>query len=165
MIHSSTSRGVIVSDLSSDYYRRTYAGAGYVDKFRRMLSETKKNEGSKSGSVRNETEKSGPVKNETPVPSDDTPFKFVPVSTLPTPKNASKTSSNATPQPSTNRPSAYQSTAKQPSAPRATTNQYPTISTVTPGNTQPSARYSEEEARKAVLNALIEQKLDSIFNK
>ena len=38
MVHSSSSKGVIVSDISADYYVRTYAGAGSVDKYRAMVS-------------------------------------------------------------------------------------------------------------------------------
>lgn len=41
MVHSSTSKGVIVSSISDNYYVRTYAGAGAVDKYRDMLKKEK----------------------------------------------------------------------------------------------------------------------------
>lgn len=37
MIHSSTSRGVIISDINSDYYMRTYKGSGRVEKYHAMI--------------------------------------------------------------------------------------------------------------------------------
>ena len=38
MIHSSSSKGVIVSDINADYFKRTFAGAGYVEKYRDMIA-------------------------------------------------------------------------------------------------------------------------------
>lgn len=38
IIHSSTSRGVIISSLSEDYYRRTFHSAGRVEKYYAMIS-------------------------------------------------------------------------------------------------------------------------------
>lgn len=40
MVHSSASSGVVVSDIESDYFVRTYAGAGSVDKYRAMISKS-----------------------------------------------------------------------------------------------------------------------------
>lgn len=37
MIHSSTSKGVIISDIDAAYYQRTFACAGYVEKYHAMI--------------------------------------------------------------------------------------------------------------------------------
>lgn len=41
MIHASASKGVIVSDFTEDYYRRTFLGAGYVEQYHAMLGKEK----------------------------------------------------------------------------------------------------------------------------
>lgn len=94
MIHSSASRGVIISNISEDYYTRTFTGAGYVDKYRRML--------------------------DTDIQIDQIEKTAVPTITP--------------------------------------------VTTATVKNVKSDPEPSVEEARQAVLNSLIEQKLDSIFN-
>lgn len=42
MVHSSTSRGVIVSSLEESYYKRTYHSSGRVDRYYAMLPKGKK---------------------------------------------------------------------------------------------------------------------------
>lgn len=44
MIHSSTSKGVIVSDITADYYIRTFAGSGRVEQYHAMIVPNKNNE-------------------------------------------------------------------------------------------------------------------------
>lgn len=124
MIHSSSSKGVIVSDINADYFKRTFAGAGYVEKYRDMIAsntpepkpapaaqQTSKNTAPKAVGTRNEA-------------AVEEPFTLSPVTSLPSRK--------VTP-----------ATAGTPKADEPT----------------------PEEARKKVLNTLIEQKLDSIFNR
>lgn len=43
MIHASTRRGVIVQDLSDDYYKKAYVGAGRVSEFASLTKADKKN--------------------------------------------------------------------------------------------------------------------------
>lgn len=43
MIHSSTSRGVVVTDLSDAYFKRTYHSAGRVEKYYSMVGKVKEN--------------------------------------------------------------------------------------------------------------------------
>lgn len=121
MIHSSSSKGVIVSDINADYFKRTFAGAGYVEKYRDMIAsntpkpspaqQPSKNSGAVTVEKRNEA-------------AAEESFTLSPVTSLPTRK--------ITP-----------------------------AATGTPKTAEPTP----EEARKKVLNTLIEQKLDSIFNR
>lgn len=41
MIHASSSKGVIVSDIMADYFRRTFIGAGCVSQYRTMIKSRK----------------------------------------------------------------------------------------------------------------------------
>lgn len=114
MIHAST-RGVVVSDIMSDYYRRTFANAGCVDHYRHMIS------------------------------------------SAPMPKSKSqkvKSSEN-----SKHTDSHKKTETTKPHEPKVT------IKAVSEHESQPNSSLTEEEARRAVLSKLIEQKIDSIFAK
>lgn len=71
MIHASTSRGVIVSDLNQNYYANAYVGAGRVSDF---ASLNKKNARKGKTSKRN---------NETPADNSTTPAKRQPMPSVP----------------------------------------------------------------------------------
>lgn len=122
MVHSSTSRGVMVSRIEEDYFVRTFAGAGRVDAYYAMLSRP----GKKNIPPQ-------PVVNE---PSAEPSFRYEPVAEIPV---------RVTPVVSEPRtePQVIASSAGVSSS------QLPELST--------------EDARRQVLNSLIEQKLDSIY--
>lgn len=140
MVHSSGSSGVIVSNIFDDYYVRTFAGAGYVEKYHAMISE--KPEKAKVS--------------ETPS-SDETPFSYRQVDSLPQKKSTEldkkeKTSLTSTPVSQPDKPVKHDKPAKQVK---------PAVKAVKPDSIK--AEPTPDEARNAVLNSLIEQKIDSIF--
>lgn len=55
MIHASTRRGVIVQDLSDDYYTKAYVGAGRVSEFATLNRSTKKSKAKPKGKDKAET--------------------------------------------------------------------------------------------------------------
>ncbi|MDE5988538.1 MAG: C40 family peptidase [Duncaniella sp.] len=146
MVHSSSSKGVIVSDINADYFRRTFAGAGYVEKYRNMIAS---NSPSQSPAQKPQ-QTSAPESQSTPTasPAKDEPFTLSPVSNLP----SRKTAPAKTGQPKS-------ATSQQ--QPRSSATQ--AITPVTSGTVTDEP--TPEEARKKVLNSIIEQKLDSIFNR
>lgn len=146
MIHSSASRGVIVSNISEAYYLRTFAGAGFVEKYHAMIST--------GGNPPIE------VKDQMDVAA---PFTYTPVATLPEKNKPSETlESNTKTATVAVTPQAKTTETKTASVRNKTT---APVKVATSGNTSVKSEPNEEEARKAVLNSLIEQKLDSIFNR
>ncbi len=124
MVHSSTSRGVMVSRIEEDYFVKTFAGAGRVDAYYAMLAKPGK-----------KVAVPQPVITE---PSAEPSFRYEPVAAIP-----SRTTPSATP----------------PAAPKPE----PVIAqAVTPASAD-VPELSADEARRRVLNSLIEQKLDSIY--
>ncbi|WP_297062896.1 NlpC/P60 family protein [uncultured Duncaniella sp.] len=191
MVHSSSSKGVIVSNISDDYYVRTYAGAGSVDKYRAMVSGkyTKQSEkvaappvAVNSGENTPEPKKSkapipdrtaaatqkndsgtavGAIIKATPVESDssvttatpvvnDGSITYTPVTSLP------QKAESRTPQKSGGTP------APQKAAP-VTATPTPKVKPVTTSKTEGKPEPSVDQARKSVLNSIIEQKIDSIL--
>lgn len=154
MIHSSASKGVIISDINADYYTRTFTGSGRVDQYHAMIS---------NGKRKNEIESipvpENPIVNEElPTASiektDDTPFKFTPVSALPVKENTpTETDKNV-------------ATAKEQEKVKSAKVQPATTPiTVAKSTDNTPKEISAEEARNSVLNSIIEQKLDSIYSK
>ncbi len=131
MIHSSASKGVIISDINARYYTRTFAGSGRVEQYHAMISS--------SGGKKETPRSSAPQKTQS-ITLDDfvsqNPTKTV--STTPTVNTAPKTVS----------------TPKTASK----------ISVVNPADSTITKELSTDEARASVLNSIIEQKLDSIYN-
>ncbi|MDE6485570.1 MAG: C40 family peptidase [Duncaniella sp.] len=124
MVHSSTSRGVMVSRIEEDYFVKTFAGAGRVDAYYAMLS--------KSG------KKNGKAKTEIVEPSAEPSFRFEPVAEIPVRTTPAVSAAPA--------PKAAPVVAQSASQPAGD-----------------SPEISADEARRRVLNSLIEQKLDSIY--
>lgn len=101
MVHSSASSGVVVSDIESDYFVRTYAGAGSVDKYRAMISKSAQKSPAKnaaSSSMASTSKSAGqapatttsPATTVTPAQSatasagnGEQPYKMTPVTSLP----------------------------------------------------------------------------------
>lgn len=133
MVHSSASRGVIVSDLSADYYTRTFAGAGRVEQYHAML----KKSGKKKDKPAKETL---PVDNPPLPPADNPdalPFTLEPVASLPSKPGAkSQTTAASVQQPAMTAPATV-------------------TASVAP-------EMSADIARLKVLDEIIEQKIDSI---
>lgn len=146
MIHSSTSRGVIVSDIDADYYMRTYAGSGRVEQYHAMLSPGKGNANSSTAASTNVTNKETPS-----ISLDD----YI--------------SATSTSQKNTDRAN---KTGIKKRGSLEVSNTVPNAipqNAITPINLADSAlvtkEVSTEDARTSVLNSIIEQKLDSIYNK
>lgn len=146
MVHSSGSSGVIVSNIFDDYYVRTFAGAGYVEKYRAMISE-----------------KPGKAKvSETP--SDKTPFSYRQVDSLPQKKSTEldkNEKSAQTPPPVVSQPDKPIKSVKHDNPTKPAKPVKPTVKAVKSDSVK--AEPTPDEARNAVLNSLIEQKIDSIF--
>lgn len=91
MIHASTKRGVMVQDLSAEYYAKAYVGAGRVDSFAKLNKGVyKKTEESKSGKSkgRKDSRKEGSTAKQRPAKGVHTPpsvpaVREVPVRSLP----------------------------------------------------------------------------------
>lgn len=109
MIHSSTSKGVIYTDITSDYYMKTFAGAGKVGPYHAMLSkETKSEEPAKSEKKNRkpkentESDKSSEDKHDdihiSPVESP-AGYTLTPVSSIPTRTTTVQTTSATEPTP------------------------------------------------------------------
>lgn len=120
MIHSSSSKGVIISGIDEDYFRKTFTGAGYVEQYHAMLDKS---------SIKKDSNVPRPKDSS----SESATYKMTPVASLP------KRKQGATP--ATKTPSATKTSDKKTDEP------------------------TPDEARRAVLNSLIEQKIDSIFNR
>ncbi len=143
MIHSSTSQGVIYTDITSDYYSRTFAGAGKIGQYHAMLNEkSKKIKPTKPTKRKDKKEDVKTLPDEGVVEKPDevhisavessAGFTLTPISALPsraTPAATPATSSPETPEPA--------------------------LSTVSV--TAPDAELTPEDARAAVLNAIIEK--------
>ncbi len=137
MVHSSTSRGVMVSGIDEEYFVKTYAGAGRVDAYYAMLGKAgKKN---KPGKTKGKKEQ----KPRATEPSAEPSFRYEPVAAVP---------SRVTPAPSPAQPTV---TSPDPAPVLAQASAIPDAA----GST-----ISAEDARRMVLNSLIEEKLDSIYS-
>lgn len=83
MIHASTSRGVVISDLTSAYYVRNYAGSGIVERYHNMLGEKAPKKVKEKKKAKTDTTQEGPVihisKNESPAGYSLTPVEGLPV--------------------------------------------------------------------------------------
>lgn len=133
MVHSSASRGVIVSDLSADYYTRTFAGAGRVEPYHAMIK--------KSGKRKDKPAKETAPVDAPPLPPADNPdalpFTLEPVASLPSkPEGKPRSQSTPTDQPAMTVPATVTASA--------------------------APEMSAELARRQVLDEIIEQKIDSI---
>ncbi len=141
MIHASSSKGVIVSDITADYYTRTFTGSGRVNQYHAMISDYKEEPSLNEGIASNT-----PVVNEINISSiennGDTPFNYTPVTSLPE-KKVSNSPKTATVQ-----------------------SKLPATSPITPAKAAKSVvpEISADDARTSVLNSIIEQKLDSIYS-
>lgn len=86
MIHASTRKGVIVQNLSDDYYVRSYVGAGRVEQFTAMNSKASKKQKSKAKKVKKtrgdeaQPKSSGPTYVPSQLPPSASPTPSVPVS-------------------------------------------------------------------------------------
>ena len=165
MIHSSTSKGVIYTDLDSDYYTRTFAGAGKVGQYHAMLSSGSKQADREKKKKKNKKSKTPPVQESKPLPTKDLPGEpaEVHISTTESPAGYTLTPVTSLPSRTT---AVTKETATEPEPVRAAeVNSSPTtpapqpVTTVAAGNAAPIAEPSPEDARAAVLNSIIEKDL------
>lgn len=132
MIHASASKGVIVSDITTPYYSRTYVGSGIVDSYHAMLGD----------SYRKPVPEIHISKLESPAG-----FSLTPVERLPQPKHSKQQKqSEQTATSVQSAPSVQSGDAVRP------------VRTVT-ASAQPAAQPSAEDARASVLGSLREKDL------
>lgn len=162
MIHASSSKGVILSDINSQYYARTYAGSGIVDQYHSMIdmpARTPKKGIKPRKKNRGKSSQEGPVIHVSQLESLSSGYTLTPVTSLPT-KNDTITSQAAEkPADKTTLPdngAAKVSTATTASNNRAT--KTAPVKTATVSTTQQSEP-TPEEARAAVLNSIKEKAL------
>lgn len=167
MIHASSSQGVILSDINSQYYARTYAGSGIVDQYHSMIGDTRRKP--KKGIKPAKPGKQVPSSQEGPVihiPQSESvsapAYTLTPVESLPVKADTTATTATATPQPVTTATtttatttSASGTTATTTNASTATTAPVKTATVSTAQQAEPTP----EEARAAVLNAIKEKEL------
>ncbi|MDE6394515.1 MAG: C40 family peptidase, partial [Duncaniella sp.] len=150
MIHASTSKGVVISDLSSDYYTRTYAGSGIVERYHDMLGgKTVKIDKDKKKD-KNKKETKAPASKEGPViylsqPEPSAGFSLTPVETLPT------AADKPSPKTKANKKQAKESKAEPVRSTAVTT----TAVTSSAAKTGPTV----EDARMSVLQSIKEKEL------
>lgn len=166
MVHSSTSSGVVVSDLAADYYVNTYAGAGSVEKYRAMISKSKQPvptiKGPEKETMPPIATQPAPIIIAAPIETSTQGISNVKSETTSEPKDVSAPSSaNAGQKKSESKPAAGKKTVVPVTPVTAVTPKTTPVKTAsaTPGKTEPTT----DEARKAVLNSIIEQKIDSIL--
>lgn len=84
MIHASTSKGVIISDITSSYYARNYAGSGVVERYHSMLGDKNRKKNSNKDKKKVPVSKEGPVIH---ISQSGSPagFTLTPVDKLPEP--------------------------------------------------------------------------------
>ncbi len=162
MIHASTSQGVIISDINSSYYSRTYVGAGMVDKYHAMIGDAynknnknKPDKHKKGNDIRHEEPSSRDIP-EIHISQLESPagFTLTPVEELPQPKQQTPTAASGTEQkPETQKNADRKTPQSQPEPTQQKTVQVATIST------QPAEQPTAEEARKSVLSSLKEKEL------
>ncbi|MBD5321810.1 MAG: C40 family peptidase [Bacteroides sp.] len=142
MIHASSSKGVVISDITSSYYTRNYAGSGIVERYHAMIGDkSSKKKGKKD---KTPTSQEGPVIHMSPLESP-AGFTLTPVDGLPVPADRQKDS----PKPKTSPETAPKSTNKP-------------VRTATATATTSSAAAKEptvEDARNSVLNSIKEKEL------
>lgn len=151
MIHASSSKGVIISDINEEYYLRNFKGSGKVEKYHSMIDNTTKVAPStnKSISLEELSKQTISVASNSSVIEEsthatETPSPAVKTATVDKPAPAKKTVASAKPVP-----------AVAPSSPI----------TVAQTSSETIPEISVDDARKNVLNSIIEQKLDSIYSK
>lgn len=168
MIHSSTSQGVIFTDLSTDYYVRSYSGAGKVGQYHAMLSRGKKNGGNKDTVKPEKKSEALPREIPTEVSLDDldrvmtASSKGAPAGTAPAPSTATTSKPASEPEksggytmtPVKSVPVRSTSTKPQTQAP-ATAVRAVTPAVSAASTTEPSV----DDARNSVLNSIVEKDL------
>lgn len=148
MIHASTSKGVIVTDLSQDYYTRTFAGAGYVGQYHAMLGKTKPKTPRKK-------KKKEPDPRPVREPEPDGEIHIAPIES---PAGITLTPVASLPERKTPQPDSAQPTATPVRQQAAATVHI--VTPVTPAtSTTPASEPTVEDARAAVLGSIIEKDL------
>lgn len=141
MIHSSTSQGVIYTDINSDYYSRTFAGAGRVGQYHAMLD----NKAAKTKPVKPDRNRDKKTDGKEIVKEDKNGvetagFTLAPVEALPS-------------------RSAQTVEAPKPEVKEKPIGPVRVTSVKQPANPQPAttAEPTPEDARAAVLNSIVEK--------
>jgi len=158
MIHASSSKGVILSDINSQYYTRTYAGSGIVDQYHSMIGDNTRphKKGIKPKKPdKTKPSKEGPVIHISQLESNSNGYTLTPVTSLPV-KSDTITSAQATPNTTTTATSA--TTTASTSTPASSTTTATPVKAATISSAQ-QAEPTPEEARSAVLNSIKEKEL------
>ena len=165
MIHASASKGVILSDINSQYYARTYAGSGIVDQYHAMLGNPtrKPRKGIKPQKPDNfHQSQEGPVIHISQSESLGNGYTLTPVENLPTKADTISATTETTV--TTTASSATVSAAATSTTTQTTATPITTATSTTPVkvatvSTDPQSEPTPEEARAAVLNAIKEKDL------
>ena len=153
MIHASSSRGVIVTDITTSYYQRNYMGGGQVEQYHAMIgSPSKPRKKASRPDPQPETPQIHISQLESPTGFSLTPVKELPQRTSSATKTPEKTPGKSK---TTATSGDRQKSDSQKSAAKATKSKSNTADT--PRDT---SSMSAEEARAAVLGSLPEQNLD-----
>lgn len=167
MIHSSTSRGVIYTDITSDYYARAYAGAGKVESYHALLAKDTKQVGGQTHSRKKKNEKNKKKTPEEPnIPAKTTTLTPEPTSVASSaPSEPKETTPGYTLTPVSSLPSRTTAQQQVNSEPPKSASSPITVARTTPSNSPsspasaPITEPSPEDAREAVLNSIIEKDL------
>lgn len=156
MIHASSSKGVILSDINSQYYTRTYVGSGFVDQYHAILGDTPRNpkkgvKPQKPGKTKPSQE--GPVIHISQLESLGNGYTLTPAESLPVKADTIVPTPNQTSATTT-------TTATATPATTATTTATSTpVKVATVSTTSQQDEPTPEEARAAVLNSIKEKEL------
>lgn len=165
MVHSSSSRGVVISGLNENYYTRTFFGAGRVEQFYAMVNNARTDTPKpatddrtvasvKSTKKSPKVIKSNSKRDRKPAaPSRDVAKK--------NDKKSDRGDNNAV---ASNTKEKKSKTSKPKSAPVQTNKIVPARNNQ-PSDDRIAVSTSTADARAAFLNSIIEQKADSIFNR
>lgn len=165
MIHASSSKGVILSDINSQYYSRTYAGSGIVDQYHAMLGTPSRNprKGIKPQKPdRPHQSQEGPVIHISQSESlAGSGYTLTPVEQLPAKADTitQQTSVPATTTAATTTTTAASATTTATSSTTTSTTATATPVKVATVSADPQPEPTPEEARAAVLKAIKEKDL------
>lgn len=152
MIHASTSKGVIVSDLTTSYYKRNYMGGGQVEQYHAMIGVP-----SKRGKKQTPAEPAPEVP-EIHISQLESPagFSLTPVDGLPQRMNSAEKVSD---KPKTESSAKSKPRPKDSSSGKATTKKTADKPQSDSAKSRDTSSMTPEEARAAVLGSLPEQNI------
>lgn len=147
MIHASTSKGVVVSDLTSAYYVRNYAGSGIVERYHNMLGDKAPEKNKNKKKDKAPASKEGPVIHISQLESP-AGYSLTPADGLPVPAE------KAAPAPKADKKQTKKSKSKPVKAAVSTA-----VTTAVTSSSPATAEPTVEDARASVLKSIKEKDL------